>query len=567
MIKLRDYQADFKARINEAFGNFRAVLAVCPTGGGKTVVFSDMIREHVGASAAVVHRKEIIAQISLSLASMGVRHRVVVPSGTARRIRRKHYKKFGQSFVDDAALVGVASVQTLTSNSSDANSALQGWLQQVTFAVYDEGHHYVKKGRWAKAFECMPNAKTLQVTASPKRADGLGLGIDADGFAEVLVEGPTTAWLIDNGYLSPFKYFAPKSDLDVSSLTITATGDYTHQAMRAKVVESHLVGDVVSHYLRFAKGKKCIVFATDVLTAEEMAAAFQAAGIRAAALSGETEEGVRDKTLEDFEGDGYEVLVNVDLFDEGFDVPAVDALIMARPTESLAKYLQMVGRVLRVVYAKGFDLETVEGRKAAIAAGPKPHAIVVDPVRNWERHMLPNFPRKWSLDGNTKGAGVSRSGPSLRSCLECTQPFERFYLSCPYCGAEVEPAGRATVEQVEGDLTELDADALAALAAEVNKALRSDEAYMDDMRRAHVNPVYAASNLKKHKAVRQTRLQLRELLGYWFGHQPEDRPLAERHKRFFLRFGIDAATALTLNAADTEALIKTISERFQEDVC
>ncbi len=567
MLKLRDYQAKFVADIHAAWGASRAVLGVLPTGAGKTVCFSKVINGHNGAAAAIVHRKEIVGQISQALARLEVRHRVVAPKDVIARIRRKHLKEFDKSFVDPHAEVGVVSVQTLTSPASGKNRELQKWVNQVTLAVYDEGHHYVKQGFWAKAVECMSRAKLLFVTATPERADGKGLGAHADGFAETMVEGPSTKWLIEQGYLCSFKYKAPHTDLDVSDIPITASGDLNTKAMRKRIVESHLVGDVVQQYQQFTPGKRAVVFANDVATAEEMARAFNDAGAPAIALSGETDSGVRDRALDAFEDGRLTALVNVDLFDEGFDVPAVEVVILSRITESLAKYLQMVGRALRPVYAKGFDLKTTEGRLAAMEAGSKPHAVVIDPVRNWERHGMPNWPRVWSLSGREK-ASRGKAGDLIaqRICLKCTQPYERFYDCCPYCGEPVPaPTGRAAPEQVEGDLTELDVDAMAALFEKMNRVELDDESFNADLIARHVPQIGRPRLIRRHQEAKARRAVLRHYVGWWVGMQ-EDRPLSEVHKRFYHRFNVDIGTAFTLNAKETDALIERIQQRYVEDL-
>ena len=566
MIKLRDYQEALADKILAAWLTFRAVLAVLSTGGGKTVIFSALINEHVGASAAVVHRKEIVSQISCALAALEVKHRVIAPPATITLIRRKHLKRFGRSYLDPHAQCGVISVQSITSKSSLQNDGLQRWLKQITLCVFDEGHHYVTQGIWGRAVGMMGKAKLLFVTATPERADGKGLGVDADGFCETMVEGPSTPWLIEQGYLSRFIYKAPKTDLNMDDLPITASGEVNAKVLRARTVESHLVGNVVEQYLKFAPGKKTIVFASDVATAEEMAEAFRLAGVRAVALSGETDSGVRDRELDAFEFGDLDVLVNVDLFDEGFDVPAVECVILARITMSLGKYLQMVGRGLRVVYAQGFDLKTQAGRLAAIAAGGKPAAIIIDPVRNWERHGMPNWPRSWSLAARDRGSrGASDTVPQ-RVCLECTQPYEAFYKICPHCGTPMpEPDGRSVPEQVEGDLMELDVEGMAALFAAMRNADMDDEDYAADQIRRGLPPFGRSVDMRRHQAAKYRRRVLRELVAWWSGMQA-GRDLSEQHRRFYRRFGIDIGTAFTLNAKDTDALIERIQERFTEDM-
>jgi superfamily II DNA or RNA helicase len=550
---LRPYQQTAIDQVREAWARVRAVLLVLPTGAGKTVVFSSIMHDHRGCAAAVVHRKEIVSQIACSLARLGVKHRVIAPPKTVALIRRKQLKLYGKSYVDPNAQCGVVSVQTMTSRSSENDTELQRWLRQVTLCVLDEGHHYVTSGLWARAVEGVSHAKLLQVTATPDRADGKGLGAHADGFAEEMIEGPSTKWLIDQGFLCRFTYKAPSTDLDVRGLAITASGDFNSKALRARVVESHIVGDVVRQYRQFADGKRAIVFASDVETAEEMAEAFRTDGVKAVSLNGKTDQGDRDRELDRFERGDLRVLVNVDLFDEGFDVPSVECVVLARPTQSLAKYLQMVGRGLRIMDGKA-------------------EAVIIDPVRNWERHGMPNWPRKWTLDGKEKGTGGKSDTIPMRVCTGtreqpgCTQPYEAYYTACPYCGTVPVPAGRSVPEQVEGDLMELDVDGMAALFEKIDAAKMSDEAYVLDMIGRNVPPKGRSTELKRHQRANYRRGVLKELVAWWVGMQPDGRELAEKHRRFFHRFGTDIGTAFTLNANDTDALIATIQRRFAEDM-
>ena len=567
MFKLRDYQRDLYSRAASALERIRALLLVCPTGGGKTVIFSALIHDHVGAAAAIVHRKEIVSQIACSLAKLGVKHRVIAPPKTIAMIRRKQLKLFGKSFVDPHAEVGVVSVQTLTSPASGRNEPLQSWVRQVTFAVWDEGHHYVDSGSWAKAVHMFDQAKMLFVTATPERADGKGLGEYSDGFVEEMIEGPTTGWMIEQGYLSSFLYKAPATDLDVAGLAVGKDGEFNAKALRARVVESNLVGRVVDQYRQFSPGKRAIVFASDVQTSNDLAAEFNAGGIPAAALDGTTDQGIREREQERFERGDLLVLVNVDLFDEGYDVPAAECAILARPTQSLAKYLQMVGRVLRVIYADGYDLSTQAGRLAAIAAGPKPNAVIIDPVRNWERHGAPNWPRLWTLDGRVKGTRAAADDTiPQRVCVGCTQPYEAFYEACPHCGLVPEPAGRSAPEQVDGDLMELDVEAMAALFKKMRAADMPDDEYALDQLRRRLPPVGRSADMRRHKSAKYRRAVLENLVGWWVGMQPDARTLAEKHRRFFHRFGIDIGTAFTLGTKDTDALIERITASFAKDI-
>lgn len=566
MLKLRQYQKDWVRDIYAAWERVHSVMAVLPTGGGKTVCFAAIMHDHNGAAAAVVHRKEIVGQISLSLAALEVPHRLIAPKDVVAHIRRKHLKTYGRSWVDPHALAGVVSVQTLTSRGAANNRELQAWVGQITLAVFDEGHHYVTSGYWARAVELLTRARLLLVTATPRRLDGKGLGSHADGFADKLVEGPTPRELIEQGYLCPYAYLSPTGGLNAGNLPLTPSGEVDKKALRAWAVESHLVGSVVGHYQKHTPGKQAIVFATDVKTAGEMADEFQAAGIKAMAVSGETDTRPRDKAVDDFTARSIQVLVNVDLFDEGFDVPGAEVCVMARPTESLAKFLQMAGRVLRPVYADGFDLSTAEGRRAAIAAGPKPQAVILDAVRNWERgHLLPDWPRVWSLDAQIKGAARSEA-ELLRACTFCSQPYERFLSVCPYCFMEHQPAARQQIVQVDGDLAALDVDALAAVLERVRAANMAPDEYAADQIARRIPDIGRGADMRRHKVNLYRRGVLRELIAWWVGLQPPDRALAEKHRRFYLRFGYDIANAHTLKAADTDQLIQRIAEGFHRDL-
>ena len=200
----------------------RAVLGVLPTGAGKTVIFSSMMLDHPGASIAIEHRKEIVSQISCSLATFGIMHRIVAPPSTIAMIRRKHLAKFGRSFVDPNALRGVASVQSLTSKSSAKNYALQKWLDQCTFAVYDEGHHYVDEGQWAIAVHRLEHAMQLFITATPERADGIGLGAGSGPLGAGAEEASWNLNLVSN---TP----PPDEFVGVTNSDLGFTGDYAIQ--------------------------------------------------------------------------------------------------------------------------------------------------------------------------------------------------------------------------------------------------------------------------------------------------------------------------------------------------
>jgi DNA or RNA helicases of superfamily II len=188
-----------------------------------------------------------------------------------------------------------------------------------------------------------------------------------------------------------------------------ATGDFNADQLRKAVHKSHITGDVVAHYLKLAPGKLGVTFAVDVEAATEIAGAFRAAGVPAEVVSAKTPDALRAQILRRFKAREILQLVNVDLFGEGFDLPAIEVVSFARPTESFALYCQQFGRALRLMLSKEAAAVhahlTDEQRRAAIAASEKPVAIIIDHVNNVLRHGLPDARREWSLDRRERRSG------------------------------------------------------------------------------------------------------------------------------------------------------------------
>lgn len=334
-MQLRPYQTEGKRDVYDAWNaGAENVLLVEPTGAGKTVIFSDIIHENDSASCAIAHRQELVGQISMALARNEVRHKIIGPTKVIRTIVNYHMLEFGKSYYDPSSFCGVAGVDTLVRRKNDHE--LSRWLKSIGLWVLDEGHHCLKENKWGEAAAMMPNAKGLLVTATPDRADGKGLGRHADGLADVMVEGPTMRDLINKGYLTDYRIFAPKTeDLDLTNVDISkVTGDYNPNKLKTAIRKSHIVGDVVKHYLRIAPGKLGITFATDVETATEIASQFNAAGVPAAVVSSNTPDAERIAIQRQFKERELLQIVNVDIYGEGVDIPGVEVVSMARPTKS-----------------------------------------------------------------------------------------------------------------------------------------------------------------------------------------------------------------------------------------
>lgn len=559
---LRGYQKRLKDDVYDAWrGGHNGVMARLPTGGGKTVIIGEICNEHNGYGLALAHRSVLVAQISQALAREGVKHSLIASEATKRQIRTNHMEEFGRNYVDPHANWSCASIDTLITMNSTHD-----FFKKVTLTIPDEAHHVLKKNKWGKGLMLMPKARLLMPTATPGRTDGMGLGSRADGLADVLVHGPEMRWLIDNGYLTDYRVFCPKpTDLDLSGVSISASGDFnTEQLRKAMANSTSIVGDVVRHYCDHAKGKLGVTFAVDISEANKISAAFNLAGVPSAVITADTPEGERNRLLRDFRDRKLWQLVNVDLFGEGFDLPAIECVSMARPTASFGLFTQQWGRALRLMISKflmaAWDTYSVTQRLQHIRESLKPRAIIFDHVGNVLRHAgPPDKPRPWSLDRRAKRAGGSDAIP-FYVCEECEGPYEIIHKVCPHCGAErpaPDPAARSSANLVEGDLLELLPDVLAKMRGEVAKI--DGQAFVPQA--LQTNVIAARAVTLRHHERQVAQHHLRTAINWWAGlFKEHDDPT--NYRRFYHTFGIDVLTALALGAPDAEKLRGKIVEKL-----
>ncbi|MCP5197017.1 MAG: DEAD/DEAH box helicase family protein [Gammaproteobacteria bacterium] len=423
----------------------RAVLMVMPTGAGKTFTFAKATQlacEKGRRVLLLAHRRELIEQISRALWAFEVRHGIIAPD-------------FDFSSCD----VQIASIPTLVRRWYPGRYAFD-------LIVIDEAHHAVSGSGLATILDGLPDAKRLGVTATPCRLDGRGLGIEAGGFFDALVQGPSVLELIEQGYLArPVVYAPPESTgPDLRSVKVVA-GDYAPGQLEKVMNQSPLIGDAVSHYQRLCPGQPAIAFCVTVEHAEQVAWQFQQAGFRAAALSGQTQDGLRAQMIKNLGQGTLHVLTSCNVVSEGTDIPIVSAAILLRPTASKALAMQQIGRVLRIHPGKE-------------------KALILDHAGNTRRHGLPTEPSDWTLEGRPKGARRDFEGARTKECPNCGVSLATNARQCPECGQAFSVADLPL--PVAGDLEEVDAVAVArAKRQEVAQARTLDELQMIGRQRGY----------------------------------------------------------------------------------
>lgn len=371
---LRPYQQDAKAEIFNAWDSYNHLLFQMPTGTGKTRLFTSIISDikawgivyHRDVKVLIVaHRVELIEQISESLDKYKVSHGLIA-GGKDRNLRSQ---------------VQVASIQTITHrmNMDVARS------MSVDFVIIDEAHHSTANS-YKKLWDLYPEAKILGVTATPWRMNHLGFTSIYD---QLIVSKPIKDF-IQEGWLAPYKYYSIKDNsrirYDINSITdFDVEGDYKVSALENVMDKGSIRASLLDSYIKLAKGKKGIIYSVSRKHSDHICEEYRRAGINIVRIDSETPREERRLYVQRFKKGLIDIIVNVDIFSEGFDCPDIEFIQLARPTKSLVKYLQQVGRGLR----------PTEG---------KSRCIILDNVGAHIEFNLPDSDRSWNEDfiGETK---------------------------------------------------------------------------------------------------------------------------------------------------------------------
>lgn len=413
MIELYPHQSTLVDAIRQAMRSHPSVMMQGATGIGKTCIGSYIAESAAKKGKTViftVHRDNLIRQTEQTFREFGLEFGYIVAGVSYDRHKPVH----------------LASINTLQRRLDK--------IPAPDLLVIDEAHMAAAK-TWAKVVDDYRarGSKILGFSATPTRLDGKPL---SDLF-DTIVSGPSVRWLIDHGFLSDYVAYCP-SQIDLSGVH-TSMGDYQKDELAAAMDKPAITGEATTHYRKLADGTRAVCYCVSIQHSINVCAQFNAEGIPAAHICGETPRDQQRQIIRDFADGKYRVLCNVELITTGFDLSAqvgrdvpIETIIGLRPTSSLALHLQMLGRGLR--------------RK------PTP-AILLDHAGNIPRLGLPDDDREWSLEGKHKGKKRASDAPAIRQCDKC-YAVHRPAPVCPRCGFEYPKQSRA-IEEVAGELEQV----------------------------------------------------------------------------------------------------------------
>lgn len=386
-MELRPYQLQLYNDIRHSISaGHRRIMVVAPCGAGKSVIMQSIVESANKRNNTVylfAHRREIVDQLSDRLAPY--------PNATAMMVQ--------------------TAVRRLNT------------LPEPSIIIIDEAHTAMSNS-YRRILDYFSGSYALYFTATPQRTDGRGFHEIADD----IIQSVSVQWLIDNGYLSDYHYYAPKTLLDVSHIP-TVKGEYSGAEATRALDHARIYGDVLTCYHKHADGFKTIVYCSSVEHSKKTAEAFNADGIPAAHIDGCTDKRERAEIIQKFRTGEIMVLTNYSLIVEGLDVPDARCVICLRPTQSLIVHIQSVMRCMR-------------------PTDNKPYSVILDMVGNYQRHGLPSDPHEWSLDGTVKrGRAKEQNTVQARTCEHCYRTYAGSAPTCPFCGAN----NGKTLQELEAD--------------------------------------------------------------------------------------------------------------------
>ena len=378
---LRPYQQQMKEEVYSLWDKMDNLMVQMPTGTGKTIVFTSVVRDiqrwckvHSRESKILIiaHRKELITQASDKLND--IPHGIIM-SGTKQEMQH---------------MVQVASIQTFMSCRNYETMR----HYRFDFIIIDEAHHSIASG-YQKLWEMYPHSKKLGVTATPWRMNHCGF---RSLYSEIVLSKPIE-WFVNEHYLSNYDYISIRRNSETQKAVNSidrygVDGDYLEAELSNVFDCDHIRAELYKSYKKFADGKKGIIYAIDRRHAANIQDLYASHGVSIRMIDGTTLADERQSIIDDFKAGIVRVIVNVNIFSEGFDCPDIEFIQLARPTRSLTMYLQQVGRGLRI-------------------SDGKEKSLILDNVGLYNRFGTPMANRHWRHHFNgseTSGEGGWNDG-------------------------------------------------------------------------------------------------------------------------------------------------------------
>lgn len=414
-MELRPYQTTAILKIRRAIARGKkSIMVQSPTGSGKGVMLSHIIdsaNEKGKTVLFLVHRSEILYQVSESMNHYGITHGII---------------KSGEEY-NYTLPVQLASFQTICRR-------MERFVKEFDLLIIDEAQHATAK-TYLGVINAFRKNIILGFSATPTRKNGMGLG----NLFDCMVQVETIQNLTDAGYLAPIRYYAPVTP-DLSGVKLQA-GDYNEKQLEPVMLNNVLINGIVENWQQFGGGRKTVIFATGVQHSIAITEKFESAGIPAEHLDGKTPTEVRKRIISAFKAGDIKIIVNCQILTEGVDVPDISCVMLARPTKSLAMYMQMVGRGMR----------TITGKK---------DMILLDHAGCVYEHGFVHEITDWDLStenktGNKKEQERKEKNSKPIECPICSLLYTG-QLKCPQCGTipELKQFGKE-VEYIDGQLGEI----------------------------------------------------------------------------------------------------------------
>lgn len=403
---LRLYQIQAIDEIRSCYAkNIKKVLLKMPTGAGKTVIFSEVMKRLVAKNKRAImatRGRHLVDQCHKRLLREFVPHGVLMS---------------GHWNYNPKELIQICSVDTLRARKL---------FPQTDLIVLDEVH-YATSPTYRDFIAAYPDTYILGVTATPFVEQSLR------HVADVVVEPITMQGLIDQGYLVPAEYYAPVS-VDLSGVKVSSsTKDYVVNDLESLLNNNQIIGDIVLNWKKFSEARPTLIFAVSIAHSKHIVEQFNQAGISAIHCDADTPDKERDRIISEFSQGKIKVISNVGIFCTGIDIPPLGCIIMARPTKSYNLYVQQLGR------------------------GTRPHEgkenfIVIDHAGNVLRHGFITEEKECNLDGKP----AKEKETKVKICDTCFKAYNAFASKCPFCGSQkITIESQRIIESVQGTLEKL----------------------------------------------------------------------------------------------------------------